>query len=243
MELKDKRIVITGGTSGVGYEMAKIFSGHNEVLVISRSQERLEKLSDEIKGVVTFQADLSKLDEVDAVAREIALRFNSLDVLINNAAVQHVPTFIDEQFDIETINAEITLNFTSICFLTYLLIPLLRHKHDATILNVNSGLALAPKTTSAVYCATKAALNSFTLSLRYQLSNTNINVQQVFLDLIDTAMTKGRGSGKRSPEDAATKIFFGIENNISDHYIGKVALLQMMLRITPSITKKIMKKQ
>jgi short-subunit dehydrogenase involved in D-alanine esterification of teichoic acids len=163
-------------------------------------------------------------------------------VLINNAGVQNTPTFLDEDFQHETISREVAINFTSICSLTYLLLPALLHRDKAVILNVNSGLALAPKTSSAVYCATKGALNIFTQSLRYQLEQTNISVQQVFLELVDTPMTKGRGSNKMTAKDGAKKIIDGIRRDIPDYDIGKVKLLRLLLRLAPLMVHNIMKK-
>lgn len=242
MKLKNKRIVITGGTSGIGYEMVKILSPNNEVIVIARNQIKLERLSQELENVTTFQADLAYLKDVETVADTLVKRFDRIDLLINNAAIQNTPAFLDDDFVYETISQEVTVNFTSVCCLTYLLMPLLIHQDKATIFNVNSGLALAPKTSSAVYCATKAALNNFTQSLRYQLEQTKIRVQQVFLDLVDTEMTKGRGKNKMSPHSAASQILQGIEKDVEDNYLCKVKLLKVLLRLAPSIAKKIMKK-
>ncbi len=242
MKLSKKCIVITGGTSGIGYEMVKYLHLDNEIIVISRSTNKLDKLTQEFKGVISYQADLSKLEELETVAYAIVERFESIDVLINNAAVQYTPTFINDAFEYASISHEITLNFTSICSLTYLLLPALTHQNEAVILNINSGLALAPKTSSAIYCATKGALNIFSQSLRYQLENTNISVQQAFLELVETAMTTGRGKNKITAEEAAKIIIQGIEREILDHDIGKVKYLRLLLRLAPSIAQKIMKK-
>lgn len=242
MNLNKKRIVITGGTSGIGYEMVKYLQPNNEIIVIARSANKLETLSREFEGVIAYQADLSKIEELEAAASAITERFEHIDILINNAAVQYAPTFVDDAFDYTSINHEITLNFTSICSLTYRLLPALTHQNKAAILMINSGLALAPKTTSAVYCATKSALNIFTQSLRYQLENTNISVQQAFLELVETAMTAGRGENKMSAEKASRIIIQGLERDVPDHDIGKVKLLRLLLRIAPSVAQKIMKK-
>ncbi|MCK5903035.1 MAG: SDR family NAD(P)-dependent oxidoreductase [Cocleimonas sp.] len=242
MIIKKKRIVITGGTSGIGYEMAKYFHADNQVIVVSRDENKLETLQQELVGLSVYPADLSNLDEVEQFAVQLKQDFNTIDLLINNAAVQHTPTFLAEDFRYETIAEEINLNFTSICCLCALLLPQLRHEKPAVILNINSGLALTPKTSAAIYCATKGALNIFTQSLRYQLNDTNISVQQVFLELVDTAMTTGRGSNKMSRKVAALKIIKGIERGILDHDIGKVKLLRFLLRLMPSIAKKIMMK-
>ena len=242
MNLNNKRIVITGGTSGIGYQLVKYLQSKNEVIVISKNAKKLEALSREFESVVTYQADLSKLEEVERIGKQINQKFESIDVLINNAAVQFTPTFIDDAFKYSSINDEIIVNFTSICCLTYLLLPALTHHSKATILMINTGLALAPKTTSAIYCATKGALNNFSQSLRYQLENSNISVQQAFLGLVETSMTTGRGKNKMSVEAASKIIIKGLERDVLEHDVGKVKLLRLLLRTSPSIAKNMMKK-
>ncbi len=242
MKLSNKRIVITGGTSGIGYEMVKSLHLDNEVIVIARNTEKLKSLSLKFMGVHTYQADLSHLNDVKAVVGTILTKFDSIDVLINNAAVQYTPTLLGRTFDVEPIVHEVTVNFTSICCLITMMLPMLNHQKKAVILNINSGLALAPKTSSAIYCATKGALNIFSQSLRYQLEHTNISVQQAFLELVDTKMTTGRGGNKISAVQAAQTIIYGLKNDINEHDIGKVKLLRLLLRIAPSIALKIMKK-
>lgn len=242
MKLRNKRIVLTGGTSGVGHEMAKYLYQDNEVIVISRDKQKLRNLARELEGIKIYQADLSMPRDVETVAYTIMKDFESIDVLINNAAVQYTPAFTSKDFDYGSISLEMSLNFTSVCCLTSLLLPVLTHENKAVILNVNSGLALVPKTSSAVYCASKAALNSFSQSLRYQLEDSNICVQQAFLELVDTAMTEGRGNNKMSAEEAAALIIKGVEHNIKEHDIGRVKLLRLLLRIAPSLARRIMKK-
>ncbi len=242
MNITNKRIVITGGTSGIGYEMTKYLYPNNKIIIISKDACKLSALSKEFKGIATYQADLSKNEDVETAAGQICNHFETIDILINNAGIQYTPTFINNKFRYETISHEINVNFTSVCTLTYLLLPALLHQQKAVILNINSGLALAPKTTSAVYCATKGALNIFSQSLRHQLEETNISVQQAFLGLVDTSMTKGRGKNKMSAEAAAKIIIDGIERNVLELDIGKVKLLRMLLRLMPSIGRKIMKK-
>lgn len=242
MKLKKRHIVITGGTSGIGYEMTKYLHTDNQVIVISRNSTKLNALSQEFEGIVTYEADLSSLQDIENVADAVVKRFETIDVFINNAAVQYTATFLEDDFRYENISREITLNFASVCSLTYLLLPALLHEEKAVILNVNSGLALTPKTSSAIYCATKSALNTFTQSLRYQLEKTDISVLQAFLEMVDTPMTEGRGKNKISAEDAAMQIIRGIERDIPDHDIGKVKLLRLLLRLAPSIAKNIMQK-
>jgi uncharacterized oxidoreductase len=219
----------------------KQLHGSNEISVIARPSSGLEQLRRDFEKITVYEADLADLKSVERAADLLVKSDRPVDILINNAAVQNTPHFIDEDFRFETIKREIDVNFTSICMLIYLLLPSLIGKGQSIILNVNSGLALAPKTSSAVYCATKGALDVFSQSLRYQLEDTNIDVKQVFLPLVDTAMTKGRGSGKLSAEQAASEIIKGLSASNAVIDIGKVKLLRFIRRLSPGLAARIMK--
>ncbi len=241
MKLNSKRIVITGGTSGIGYEVVKQLYANNEILVIGRDKAKLFEITETFQGIRTCQADLTKLDEVKEAANYVSGYFSHIDVLINNAGVQYTPAFLDDDFNYESINREITLNFTSICCLSYLLLPALLHNHTALIVNVGSGLGMMPKTSSAIYCATKGALNIFSRSLRYQLEDSNIRVLHAIMPLVETSMTKGRGRGKITASRAAMQLINGMEKEIPEHDIGKVKLLRLLLRLAPGVARKIMR--
>lgn len=241
MKLEGRNIVITGGTTGIGRELVRMLHQNNNVVVIARNADRIAQLAGEFPGVTTCCADLAELPDVEAAADEIRSRFGTLHLLINNAAIQHTPTFTDESFQYESIAQEIAVNFTAVCALTALLLQSLTHDQEAAIVNVNSGLGLMPKTNSAVYCATKAAVNVFSQSLRHQLENTNVRVLQAFMPLVDTQMTTGRGSAKLSAEQAARAMLRGIEANIEEHDVGSIRLLRPLVRFAPGIARKIMK--
>ena len=242
MSFKDKTAVITGGTSGIGYEMVRILEPYNKVLVVARQSPRLETLQAEFPSIDIYPADLSKPKEYEALADRIIKDHSHIDVLINNAAVQNTPTYLSDEFSYDSMIPEIHLNFTSVCALSYLLLPaLLNEKREAVIVNINSGLALAPKTGSAIYCATKGGMNVFSQSLGYQLEHTNIRVMQAFLPLVETPMTEGRGSGKISAQNAAFDIILGIEKGVSVENIGKAKILRFLLAVAPKLARKIMK--
>ncbi|MDN4504425.1 SDR family NAD(P)-dependent oxidoreductase [Alteromonadaceae bacterium BrNp21-10] len=240
MELKHKRIVITGGTSGIGLEVVKALEGDNEVIVIARDQHKLDDLEAQYAGVTTYCCDLSQINEVLECISRIAARYSHIDMLINNAAIQYPAKFIDKDFDPATIAIEINTNFTAVCLLTHGLLPLLQQSSEGRIVNVNTGLALAPKSASAVYCATKAAMHSFSQSLHHQLQGTPVKVTQAFMPLVDTPMTAGRGSKKISAAQAVEEMLNGIRNDVRAQDIGKVKLLRWLLRLAPNTAKKIM---
>lgn len=209
MKLSEKTILVTGATSGIGERIVELLFKKNKVIALGRNTDKLQKLQDKFRGIEIIKADLAVIRETEKAAGEILDKFSRLDVLINNAAVQNTPEFNSRDFRHETIISETNINFTSPCILVARLLPIMKNR--GVILNVNSGLAIAPKTGSAVYCATKAALDSFSVSLGYQLENTGIRVLQAFLPLVETGMTAGRGSGKLSAQEAARLMIRGIE--------------------------------
>jgi short-subunit dehydrogenase involved in D-alanine esterification of teichoic acids len=242
MQLINTNILITGATSGVGAQLVEQLYQQNTIYVIARDQIRIEELLARYPKITCYRADLSDIQQIQNVAREILSRHCELDVLINNAAVQHPAKFTDEGFNPDAIHQEITTNLSAVCYLSYALLPLLTKQTKSIILNINSGLGLIPKTSSAVYCATKGALNIFSQSLEMQLEKTNISVLQAFLPLVDTAMTKGRGKSKLTSQQAATYIIKGIKNQTRQNNIGKIKLLRVLIRILPSVAKHIMRK-
>ena len=177
---------------------------------MSRASDNFKAARQQFHAVDFIETELSKLESVEVSAERLIRKGKKIDVLINNAALQSTPTFLEDDFRYEQIRREIDVNFTSVCCLTHLLLPLLVKDTQSVIMNINSGLAIVPKTSSAVYCATKGALNIFSQSLRHQLENTNIDVKQCLLPLVETKMTEGRGSKKLTAQHAAAQIVRGI---------------------------------
>lgn len=239
--LRGKTILLTGGTSGIGLEMAKLLSADNCLLIAGRDAGKLKKLKSRFPDINTYRADLSKVGAGIKLGGQIADKEKSLDMVIHNAAVQNEPRLTDKDFKPENIAGEVNTNLTSIVELTQALLPSLEKSDAAVICNINSGLALAPKTNSAVYCATKAALNIFSLSLSYQLAGSNIHVAQAFLPLVDTPMTEGRGSGKISAAKAAQDIVSGLAAGKTTINVGKVKLLHVLLIVAPWLARRILK--
>lgn len=241
MEIRHKHIALTGGASGLGLELLRQLAKDNRVSVIARPSSGLDGMRKDFPEVATYEADFSDLTAVEAAADALAKNGLPIDVLINNAAVQNTPRLTDRDFRYETIRREIDINFTSVCALVHLLLPNLMQSQSSMIVNINSGLALAPKADSAIYCATKGALNIFSQSLAYQLENSSVSVKQAFLPLVDTPMTKGRGTGKLSPQEAAVAIIEGLSKPHTNIDVGKVKALRLIQRISPSLANRIMK--
>ena len=241
MRLANKRIIITGAASGIGLELVRQLYEGNELIVLARPSAGLDKLRESLPNIAVFEADLAQGDQVAACIDTIVGRYDRIDGLINNAAVQYSPRFLDDDFSYDSIASEVTVNLISPCQLCAGLLPALQRAPEAFILNINSGLALVPKTSSAVYCATKGGLNIFSQSLANQLENTDIKVMQAFPPLVDTRMTKGRGSGKLKPDEAARRIIQGVERGKDPIDIGKIKVLRQIARFIPPLARKVMK--
>jgi short-subunit dehydrogenase involved in D-alanine esterification of teichoic acids len=223
--------------------MVEILSPENRLVIIGRDAGKLRALQLRFPSIQAVLCDLADLHAVDAVSRELAAGEDRFDVLICNAAVQHDAMFVDPGFRADLIGAEVATNFSSIALLVSRLLPKLREANGGAVISlINSGLAITPKKTSAVYCATKAALRSLAQSLRYQLAASQVRVAQAYLPLVDTAMTSGRGTGKMSPQAAAREIIAGIENETGENFVGKSKWLYRIHRVAPSLARKIVRK-
>ncbi|HEY9081105.1 SDR family oxidoreductase [Magnetovibrio sp.] len=243
MHLHDRTILVTGATSGIGRALSLQLAAHgNHVVAVGRDADKLSALQHELPNATTMRCDLTSKTSVIELALRIEAEQLPVSVLINNAAVQFTPRFTDDDFSFDGIEAEITTNFTAVAWLTALLLPrLLEHNNGSAIVNLSSGLAFYPKPSSALYCASKAALHSLSQALRYQLDGTNVRVSEVLLPLVDTPMTEGRGTNKLTPEFTAQKIIQGVARDVDEIYIGKARILPILNRISPALTRRILR--
>lgn len=242
MQLTGNTILITGGTSGIGLAMAIAFlEKGNTVLITGRDEQRLNELQHRYPHLKIFKGDLTERDFIKRLASEIEQHFPQLNILINNAGVQYNYLFTEEADVIEKINYEVDLNLKAPMLLTSQLLPTLSKNNQSAIVNVSSGLAIAPKKNGSVYCATKAGLRSYSRTLRYQLEHSSVKVFDLIPALIDTPMTEGRGKGKISPQQLVTEFLKKFSKNRYEIYIGKTRLFKWIYRIGPSMAYRIMK--
>lgn len=244
MNMRNQTILITGATSGIGYELVhQLAARGNELVVIGRSEHKLSRLKQEVGSVKTYLCDLSQRHQVEEVMDQIVCAHPDISVLINNAAVQFTPMFTAEDFDHSSIAYEVTTNLTApLWMISLLLSSVLLKQKQALIVNMSSGLAYFPKKQSAVYCATKAALHSISQSLRYQLSDTSVNVLEVLLPLVDTPMTEGRGERKLKSNQVAQDIIKRMEAGQDEIFLGKARFLPFLIRLAPGIARNIMRR-
>lgn len=240
MQKEGNTILITGATSGIGYELTKKFLAlGNHVIGTGRNIEKLSSLSSERLTPIT--CDLKQQDDIMKLTVVIRSSHTSLNVLINNAGVQLNYNLLAHEMPSSSLHDEMFVNFIAPILLTNELLQLLVKKKESAIVNISSGLVLSPKKSAPTYCAAKAGLSTFSRALRYQLEASPVNVMDVLLPLVETPMTMGRGSNKISASTAADKIITGIAKGDKRLLIGKVKLLNVVKRISPSMAYGILK--
>ncbi len=196
MQTTGNTILITGGTSGIGLAFAKKFLElGNTVIICGRRQDRLVQLAESYPGLVTRQCDVSNTQEREALYSWIAGTYPATNILINNAGIQLV-TDLTKPVDLDRVRGEMETNFIAPLHLASLFAGHLAALSNSAIINISSGLAFVPIAFMPVYCATKAAIHSLTLSLRHQLRDTQIKVFEIAPPSVDTELGHDRREDK-----------------------------------------------
>lgn len=244
MRRSGNTILITGGSSGIGLALAKSFLKlNNKVIITGRDKNKLEQIKESIPEITTYCGDLTDSNVLESLNLFIEQHHPDLNILINNAGVQYNYSFLAKTNLNSKIEYEIATNITAPIQLTHRLLPIILKNKNTAIVNVSSGLFIAPKQSASVYCASKAAIHSFTKTLRYQLEHTETKVFELIPPLVQTSMTEGRGKSKISPEYLADEFMRNFESDKPEIYIGKTKLLKIISRFSPALADSIMKKE
>jgi DHA1 family tetracycline resistance protein-like MFS transporter/uncharacterized oxidoreductase len=242
MDLSHNTVLVTGGGSGIGLALAKAFAQHGStVLVCGRDEIKLQAVSSQISNIASFPCDIARDKNQQDLVEHVKRAYPDFNILINNAGIQNNYKFSETRDHTHLIEEEVDINLLAQLKLTDRLLPLLMARPCGAIVNVTSALAFVPKQSAPVYCATKAAMHIFTKSLRYQLEGSPVKVFEIIPALVDTAMTKGRGRGKISPEALAREALRGIESNTYEIRIGKTKILLALNRLLPSVAERILR--
>jgi uncharacterized oxidoreductase len=196
--MRGNTIFLTGGTSGIGKGFAEAFHERgNQMIVTGRREERLKELCREHPGMRYFVLDVTDADAIRRVARQTIAEFPEINCVINNAGVQMGLGFAaGSGLDDQALVAEIHTNLLGVIRVTAAFLEHLRARPGATLINVSSGLAFVPMARFPVYCATKAAVHSWTLSLRHQLRGSGVEVIELIPPYVATDLG---GPGKSVP--------------------------------------------
>jgi len=236
MNITNKTVLITGGGSGIGLEIAKTLAQKgNKVIITGRTADKLEKAASALQNVSTFASDINKEDDINKLVAYLTEKHGGLDVLINNAGQASAYELSAEANAFEKAGAEIQTNYLAVIRLTEKLLPLLSKQTEAAIVNVTSIVVFAPNAFIPTYAASKAALHSYTQTLRFSLAKTTaIKVFELFPPLVDTDFSKDIGGANGIPPSAVAEQFIeGFENDNYEIHVGATADIYKLFLSSP----------
>lgn len=240
MKLQQRTILITGGTSGIGLELAtQLLQRGNTVIVTGRDSKKLESLKRSFPAIHVFQSDVSDPTAIAALHDAVLAQFPALDTLINNAGIMRNLN-LNHDRDLLDVTREIEINLSGPVRMVQQFLRHLKTRKQALIVNVSSGLAFIPFPISPVYSATKAAMHSFSQSLRVQLDGTGVTVVELAPPAVETPLLRGefademKGQKGMDVKALAQRAIAGIEADKLEIRPGLSNVLKLMSRIAPA---------
>jgi len=212
MKLTGRTILITGGSAGIGLAFAlKFLELGNEVIVTGRRQSVLNQVNSKYPKLHTIQSDVADPAQIAALAARVKSDFPKLDVLMNNAGIMLYKNLRAPAAEFAGLMAEVNINVGGVITTTSAFIDILR-ANQGTVINVSSGLAFVPLPAAPIYSATKAAIHSYTQSLRFQLEGTGVEVIELMPPAVKTDMTTelAEGGGTVISTDELVKQSFAL---------------------------------
>ena len=244
MRLINRTVLITGGTSGIGQELARqLLKRGNTVIVTGRDQKRLDATAQALPGVHVICSDVSDPVAVVRLHETIMERYPTLDTLVNNAGIMRNLN-LNLPRELQDVTREIEINLSGPIRMIQQFLPHLKSRKNALIVNVSSGLAFIPMPISPIYSATKAAMHSFTQSLRVQLAGSGVTTVELAPPGTETPLFRGEFSrelkGQKGMDVAVLveRAVTGIEAGKLEIRPGLANVLKAMSRIAPDFMLK-----
>ena len=237
MKLTGRTILITGGSAGIGLAFAhKFVELGNEVIVTGRRQAVLDQVKAKYPKLHTLQSDVADPAQIAALAVRVKADFPRLDVLMNNAGIMLYKNLRAPAADLTELTREMDINVGGVLRMTSAFIDLLT-ANKGTLINVSSGLAFVPLPCAPIYCATKAAIHSYTQSLRFQLEETGVEVIELMPPAVKTDMTAALPDGDGLTLITTDKLvrlsFAALKAGTLEVLPGQSKQLALMRRIAP----------
>lgn len=227
MKTTNNTILITGGSAGIGFEMAKLFSeAGNQVIITGRNKERMDKAIARLKNATDIVSDVTNAEDVNKLVAQLQREYPNLNVVINNAGSANYYNMTESGINaFDKASEEILTNYLSIIRLNEKLLPLLKQQSEAAIVNVSSIVAFAARANGLpTYGASKAALHSYTNSLRIMLEDTVVKVFELMPPLVDTEFSAIIGGANGiPPKQVADDLLAAFENNEYEIHVGNTA--------------------
>lgn len=235
MKLQHQTVVITGGSSGIGFELARqLLQKQNTVIICGRSAQKLSLAKEKLPAVHTFACDISYEAGRAQLFGWVSHYHPSCSVLINNAAIVHKADFKTDESILEMAEQEIKTNLIAPIALAKMFLPLIERHQQSAIINITTGLVYAPRAVYPIYNATKAGLHAFTQVLRFQLKMFPVRVIEVMMPVVDTPWHKGEVPKIAiSPSRAVEEMIAKVERGLPEIRIGAVKILYAIARIAP----------
>lgn len=202
MKTSGNTILVTGGGSGIGRGLAEEFQKlGNTVIIAGRRKQALDATTAANPGMKSATLDIENAASIRAFAAQITKDYPALNVVINNAGIMRPEVLKNQKDDLADAEAIVTTNLLGPIRLIAALLPQLRKQPYSVIMNVSSGLAFVPLALTPTYCATKAAIHSYTQSIRYQLKGTNAEVLELVPPYVQTDLMGGAADPRAMPLD------------------------------------------
>ncbi len=231
MQLVGNTILITGGSEGIGLELAGRLAPQNNVIICGRTKQKLARAKAAIPDITTMICDVTVAEQRQGLIKKIISDHPDLNVLINNAGGRHLVDLTTAENPEGALSADLDLNFIAPVCLCNTILPHLKTKSQAAIVNISTGLIYLPKVSSPFYCAAKSALHSYTKSLRWSLRNVPIHISEVFLPLVATHFHQGNLPDTIpaiSAENAVDRMLPGLNKGKQEIHIGKSTLARWL---------------
>lgn len=237
MKLTNRTILITGGSAGIGLAFAlKFLELGNEVIITGRRQEMLDAVKARHTKLHTIRGDVADPAQVAALAARVKSEFPRLDVLMNNAGIGTARNLQEPESDLASLMAEMEVNVGGVIRVTSALIDILT-ANRGTVINVSSMLAFAPVPALPIYSATKAAVHSYTQSLRFQLEDSGVEVIELMPPAVQTELTSEfpEEVDKISTEELVRLSFAALKAGRLEIRPGQTNQVAFMHRLAPSL--------
>jgi uncharacterized oxidoreductase len=237
MKTTNNTVLITGGSAGIGFEIAQqLIANGNQVIITGRNADRLQQAAAKLPGVITYVSDVSSASDVDQLVHELNTKYPTLNIVINNAAAVTSPKeLIPGNAVHESFAEEIITNYLSVVRLNEKLLPLLAKQPESAVVNVTSIVVYMPSKRLPGYSASKAALHAYTQLLRISLAPTSIKVFELMPPLVNTEFSKEIGGAINGipPAEVATALIDAMRADTFEVHVGKTADAYAVFRESP----------
>ncbi|MCF0058856.1 SDR family oxidoreductase [Dyadobacter sp. CY356] len=237
MKTINNTVLITGGSAGIGFAIAKLLSEKgNQVIITGRDKTRLDSALSKLPGVIGYAYDVTKEDEVDQLIEILTKDFPTLNIVINNAGKAHLSRLTEEVGIFQKAGEEMLTNYLSILRINEKLLSLLGAQKESAIVNVSSIVAFVPNHVMATYGASKAALHSYSQSLRIALAkSTSIKVFELMPPLVNTDFSQEIGGANGiSPVQVAEDLVQALESDTYEIHVGRTAQIFELFHTSPA---------